>query len=470
MLAALPGTWGGGKPVAFSYQWTRCDAAGHACAAITAATARSYTPTAADVGHALAVRVSAVTPAGTASASSAPTLAVASSGASGGTAPKAKTLPLIQGGNQVGQTLTAQVGTWTGSPTSYSYQWRRCAPGGTACVAIPDAAGDSYATSPGDIGFVISLTVTAIGKGGAGSSTSAPTAIILAAPVPAPAVETTIALPGQAGAVTTASSVAIATWQPGALPSQAAVGLVDTTSHLSLRGTSVRLSFGATAPLPWPIDVQYPNAPADTVPGILPLKGVWQPLAELPTPALPAAQMAGTYRDPAGTLHLLTRTAGRIALFAAGKWGDPRYATALKPRVALVNHVGVEKTADGGLDCLRADHARYPGPPLPDPARRERHQAAPPSAGIAGRHVVAGEAGEDAAGFAAAAGRVAVQAPRPGRPVAREGQAHIADRGAGPVWPEVGARRQARLTRTASVIAFIRASSGRRSRRAGSGA
>ncbi len=85
------------------------------------------------------------------------------------------------------------------------------------------------------------------------------------------------------------------------------------------------------------------------MPGILPLKGVWQPLAELPTPALPAAQMAGTYRDPAGTLHLLTRTAGRIALFAAGKWGDPRYATALKPRVALVNHVSVEKTADGGL-------------------------------------------------------------------------------------------------------------------------
>ena len=111
----------------------------------------------------------------------------------------------------------------------------------------------------------------------------------------------------------------------------------------------MRLSFGATAPLPWPIDVQYPNAPADTVPGILPLKGVWQPLAELPTPTLPTAQMAGTYRDPAGTLHLLTRTAGRIALFAAGKWGDPRYATALKPRVALVNHVGVEKTADGGL-------------------------------------------------------------------------------------------------------------------------
>jgi hypothetical protein len=276
------------------------------------------------------------------------TLAVAGSGAPVGTAPKAQKLPTIQGSNQVGQTLTAQAGTWTGSPTSYSYQWRRCAPGATACVAITGAGGVTYTTTPGEIGFVISLTVTAIGKGGAGSATSAPTATIVAAAVPAPAIESTIAQAGQAGAVTTVTGVATATWQPGALPNQAAVGLVDATSHLSLKGTSVRLSFDATAPLPWPIDVQYPNAPADAVPGILPLAGVWQPLAELPTPTLPPAQIAGTYRDPVGTLHLLTRTAGRIALFGVGKWGDPRYATALKPRVALVNRVIVEKTAAGG--------------------------------------------------------------------------------------------------------------------------
>ena len=347
LLAAVPGTWGGGKPVSFGYQWQRCDAAGRGCAAIATAVGRTYTPTAADVGHALLVRVSAVTPAGTASASSIATLAVAASGATGGAAPKAQKLPTVQGSNQVGQVLTAQVGTWTGSPTSYSYQWRRCAIGATACVAIAGAGGDMYTTSPGDIGSVISLTVTAIGKGGAGSATAAPTAVIVAAPVPAPAIENTIAQDGQAGAVTTVTGVATATWQPGTLPNQAAVGLVDATSHLSLKGTSVRLSFGAVAPLPWPIDVQYPAAPADAVPGILPLQGVWQPLAELPTPILPPAQQAGTYRDATGTLHLLTRTAGRIALFAAGKWGDPRYATALKPRVALVNHVVVEKGADG---------------------------------------------------------------------------------------------------------------------------
>jgi len=350
LLAAVPGTWGGGKPVSFAYEWQRCDAAGRTCAVIPAATARTYTPTAADVGHAVLVRVGATTPSGTASSSSAATLAVASSGTPGGAAPQPRKLPSIQGSSQVGQVLTAQVGTWTGSPTSYSYQWRRCAPGGTACTPITGAGGATYTTTPGDIGSVISLTVTAIGKGGAGSATAPPSAVITPAPVPAPAIGTTIAQTGQAGAVTTGSGVATATWQPGALPNQAPVGLVDTTSHLSLRGTSVRLSFGATAPLPWPIDVQYPAAPTDAVPGILPLQGVWQPLAELPTPILPAGQQAGTYRDEAGTLHLLTRTAGRIALFASDKWGDPRYATALRPRVALVGHLAVTRGAGGSID------------------------------------------------------------------------------------------------------------------------
>jgi GH25 family lysozyme M1 (1,4-beta-N-acetylmuramidase) len=346
LLAATPGAWGGGKPVSFGYQWQRCDASGRSCAPIAAATAEGYTPNAADVGHSLLVLVSAATPAGTATASSVPTLAVASSGAAAGTAPKPRSLPSIEGSMQVGQTLTALAGTWTGSPTSFSYQWRRCAADGTACTAIDGAGGGTYTITPGDVDATLSLTVTAVAKGGAASATSAPTAVVTAAPVPPPAVGTALAQAGQAGAVTTITNVAVATWQPGALPDQAAVGLADTASRLPLPGTAIRLSFGAPAPLPWPIDVQYAAAPADTVPGILPLRGVWQPLAELPSPTLPAAQQAGAYRDPAGTLHVLTRTAGRIALFAAGKWGDPRYATTHKPRVAPVTAATVKPAAD----------------------------------------------------------------------------------------------------------------------------
>ncbi len=114
----------------------------------------------------------------------------------------------------------------------------------------------------------------------------------------------------------------------------------------------MRLSFGAPAPLPWPIDVRYAAAPEDAVPGILPLRGVWQPLAALPSPVLPADQQAGGYRDETGALHVLTRTAGRIALFAAGKWGDPRYATALKPRVTLITPVTASKRSDRSATVL----------------------------------------------------------------------------------------------------------------------
>ncbi len=345
LLATRAGGWGGGKPVSFSYQWQRCDATGRACTPITAATSATYTPTAADVGHPLLVRVSAVGTA-SASASSAPTLAVANSGTPGGTAPTARTLPSIEGSTQVGQTLTAKPGTWTGSPTSFSYQWRSCATGGTACTAIDGAGGVTYTVSPGDVGAALSLIVTAVGKGGAGSATSTPTAVIAPAPIPIPVVGTALALAGQAGAVTTATNVAVATWQPGALPDQTAVGLADTPSHLALPRTAIRLSVGAPAPLPWPIDVTYTAAPSDAVPGILPVKGVWQPLAQLPTPTLPAAQQGGTYRDAAGALHVLTRTGGRIALFAPGKWGDPRYATTSKPRLALVTAAAVKVAAN----------------------------------------------------------------------------------------------------------------------------
>src|SRR5262249_57322682 len=53
LLAAVPGSWEGGKPITFTYQWRSCDAAGANCAAIDGATNESYRPVAAAVGHPL---------------------------------------------------------------------------------------------------------------------------------------------------------------------------------------------------------------------------------------------------------------------------------------------------------------------------------------------------------------------------------------------------------------------------------
>ena len=67
LLAAVPGLWEGGKPLTFTYQWRRCDAAGANCVPISGAGAESYRPVSDDVGHSLKVVVTATAAAGSAS-------------------------------------------------------------------------------------------------------------------------------------------------------------------------------------------------------------------------------------------------------------------------------------------------------------------------------------------------------------------------------------------------------------------
>jgi hypothetical protein len=194
---------------------------------------------------------------------------------------------------------------------------------------------------------VLSLVVTATNKGGSRSASSAGTAAVTAVPLPMASIGSAIAQPGQAGAVSAPDSSATASWQPGAVSVGATVSLAVGPSKLALAGSSLSLGIGAAAPLPWPVDVQYAAAPPDAVPGFLPGSGIWQPVAPLDTPTLPGGQEFGAYRDAAGALHVLTRSPGRIALFAPGTWGDPRFVSSRRPSLTLVNDVTVERHADG---------------------------------------------------------------------------------------------------------------------------
>lgn len=352
VLAALPGSWTGGKPLSFAYQWSRCDAAGANCVPIPAATAEKYTATSDDVGHALLVTVTAQSAGGTASASAPPTVAIAASGSTSPGAPAATSPPTIAGTAQAGQALTSSAGTWTGSPTSFTYEWRRCDQTGASCGAIAGATGSTYTLSPGDIGSTVSLVVTATGSGGSAAATSTPTAVVVAAPVPPPVANALTAQPGQAGAVSVADGRATVIFQPGAVPDFQTVTLSAADKPPAIHGTGVALGVTQTTILPWPVDVAYAAAPVGAVVGVSTDGTVWTAAPKLASASLPANDNAGWYWD--GTLlHVLLRMPERIALFQAGKWGDPTLVAPGPPTIGRVGSVSAKRQA-GGVTLVTA--------------------------------------------------------------------------------------------------------------------
>ena len=60
---------------------------------------------------------------------------------------------------EVGSLLSASTGTWTGSPASYAYLWRRCDASGLACVDVPDATSATYLVQAADLGSTLRARV-----------------------------------------------------------------------------------------------------------------------------------------------------------------------------------------------------------------------------------------------------------------------------------------------------------------------
>ena len=93
-------------------------------------------------------------------------LAVAAfAAAPGNTAP-----PKVSGTPQVGETLTVSNGTWSGTPTSYGYQWQRCT--GSTCTGIAGATQQTYTVRQGDVGHTLRAVVTATNADGSSTANS----------------------------------------------------------------------------------------------------------------------------------------------------------------------------------------------------------------------------------------------------------------------------------------------------------
>ncbi|MEA2216343.1 MAG: hypothetical protein QOK19_1904 [Solirubrobacteraceae bacterium] len=169
LLAGL-GSWSGTGPLSFSQVWELCDAAGQNCNAIEGAVGSTLALIAGEVGGTVRLAVTATNGAGSTTATSEPTSLVKA------LLPSNTGLPSITGLLQDGSSLTAALGSWSGTgPLSFSQVWELCDAAGQNCNAIEGAVGSTLALIAGEVGKTVRLAVTASNGAGSATARSEPT-------------------------------------------------------------------------------------------------------------------------------------------------------------------------------------------------------------------------------------------------------------------------------------------------------
>jgi uncharacterized protein YukE len=175
LLTAAIGGWTGTEPISYAYQWLQCNGTGEACEDISGATGTTLGLISSLVGSTVRVIVTATNSGGSTEATSAAT------GLIGALLPSNKELPSISGLLKDGESLSAAVGSWTGTePITYAYQWQQCNAKGEACKNLEDATASTLGLVSTLVGSTVRVIVTATNAGGSTEATSAATGLIAA--------------------------------------------------------------------------------------------------------------------------------------------------------------------------------------------------------------------------------------------------------------------------------------------------
>lgn len=153
LLTVSNGTWTGGGTLTYSYQWKKNGVN-------VGADQNTYTTTGAVNGDTIQVVVTATNAAGNAVASS-NILTVAA-------VPSNTVAPAVTGSTTPGSTLTTTNGTWTQSPSGYSYQWKLNGSNVGTNANTYDIPGGA---SDGDEIYVVVTATNSAGSANANSNT-----------------------------------------------------------------------------------------------------------------------------------------------------------------------------------------------------------------------------------------------------------------------------------------------------------
>ncbi len=169
-LAMSPGSWQGA--ISLTYSWWECTDA--SCSAIPGATSSTFVPTSDELGYQIIGEVTASDAQGSNTDTTDLTAEVFAE-----PLPVVSAGPTISGATTAGSVLSANTGTWSNSPTGFSYQWLRCTSNGLSCSAIGNATTAQYNLTAADVGSRTEVQVSASNYGGSSAPAhSAPTAVI----------------------------------------------------------------------------------------------------------------------------------------------------------------------------------------------------------------------------------------------------------------------------------------------------